>query len=297
MSSELILPAPAKLNLFLHITGRRGDGYHLLQTVFQLLDYSDEIKLSLREDNQINRIDDFTGASTLKNIPLETDLCIRAAKLLQANTNFQGGVDISLNKKLPIGGGLGGGSSDAATVLQGLNHLWDCKLSNQELATLGLQLGADVPVFVHGQSAWAEGVGELLTPIELEQKWFLVIQPNVSVSTAEIFADQGLTRDCEALTITRFLKGSGSEKLNNVFEPIVTKKYPQIAAAIEWLSSYSPARLTGTGSCIFASFLSEKAARQVLEDLDNSRHNSPQGWLGFVAKGLNQSPVITALKK
>ena len=178
-------------------------------------------------------------------------------------------------------------------MLQGLNQLWDCKLSDHQLAQLGLQLGADVPVFVHGNSAWAEGIGEQLTPIELEQQWFLVIRPDVSVSTAEIFADQGLTRDCDALTIMRFLKGSGFENLGNVFESIVAKKYPQIAAAIDWLSLYSPARLTGTGSCIFASFESENKARQVLKALDDS----PYDWQGFVAKGLNQSPLKTALQK
>ncbi len=293
MKHQLILPAPAKLNLFLHITGRRSDGYHLLQTVFQLLDYSDVVELSLREDKQILRLTPSDRLDVLKDIPEESDLCIRAAKLLQSHSNKKMGADIRLHKKLPIGGGIGGGSSDAATVLHGLNILWNCRLSDQELAELGLKLGADVPVFVHGKSAWAEGVGEQLTPIELQENWFVVIRPNVSVSTAEIFAHQGLTRDCDALTITRFLKGSGFKELTNVFEPIVAKKYPQIAAAIDWLSSYSPARLTGTGSCIFASFESEKEAKSVLTALDES----PYDWQGFVAKGVNQSPLKTALKK
>ncbi len=287
MSSHLILPAPAKLNLFLHITGRRSDGYHLLQTVFQFLDYSDEIHLKLRKDDEIHR------SNILEAIPEESDLCVRAAKLLQLYSKTKLGADIHLEKKLPIGGGIGGGSSDAATVLQGLNILWNCKLDDDELAELGLQLGADIPVFIRGYSAWAEGVGEQLTPITLDEKWFLVIQPEISVSTAEIFADQALTRDCEALTITRFLKGSGFEKLSNVFEPVVKNKYPQIADAIEWLTSFSPARLTGTGSCIFASFESEDSAKQVLKALNDSSNN----WQGFIAKGLNQSPLKAALQK
>ncbi len=279
----LVLPAPAKLNLFLHVTGRRDDGYHLLQTVFQFLDCSDEIQLSLRDDGVIHR------TKGLEHIPQDLDLCIRAAKLLQLSCKKSVGVDISINKKLPIGGGIGGGSSDAATVLQGLNKLWDCQLSDKKLAELGLQLGADVPVFIHGFSAWAEGVGEQLTPIELDEKWFLVVHPKISVSTAEIFIDKALTRDCEALKIARFLKGERLEKLSNVFEPVVRNKYPEIADALDWLSQYSPSRLTGTGACLFASFESEKKARQVLDQL-------PKKWQGFVARGLNESPLKSALK-
>lgn len=282
--NHLVLPAPAKLNLFLHITGRREDGYHLLQTIFQFLDYSDEIQLSLRDDGMINRV------KGLEHIPPETDLCIRAAKLLQTFTQSPLGVDLSIKKKLPIGGGIGGGSSDAATVLQGLNTLWDCKLSNDTLAELGLQLGADVPVFVHGFSAWAEGVGEQLSPIKLAEKWFLVIHPKISVSTAEIFIDKALTRDCEALKIARFLKGNGFEDVSNVFEPVVRNKYPEIAQALDWLSHFSPSRLTGTGSCLFASFEREEKAKQVLDQL-------PKKWQGFVAKGLNESPLKSALLK
>lgn len=293
MKTQLILPAPAKLNLFLHITGRRDDGYHLLQTVFQLLDYSDLIRLELRNDEQIQRLPDPDNPDALKDIPVESDLCIRAAKLLQSHTDTHFGVDITLYKKLPIGGGIGGGSSDAATVLHGLNKLWDCQLNDIKLAKLGLQLGADVPVFIHGDTAWAEGVGEQLTPIELEENWFLVIQPDICVSTAELFADQGLTRDCEALTITRFLKGSGFKEQLNVFEPIVKNKYPHIASAIDWLSTFSPARLTGTGSCIFALFESEDKAKKVLKAMDDL----PGNWQGFVAKGLNHSPLKTALQE
>lgn len=279
--NQLVLPAPAKLNLFLHITGLRDDGYHLLQTVFQILDYSDEITLERRDDSEIKRI------KGLEHVPEKSDLCIRAAKLLKEKTDSSFGVDISINKHLPIGGGIGGGSSDAATVLHGLNKLWECGLSISELAKLGLQLGADVPVFVEGKTAWGEGVGESLTPVQLDEKWFLVVHPNIFVSTVELFTDKSLTRDCENITIARFLKQKSFE---NVFEPIVKKKYPDIANAIEWLSQYSPARLTGTGSCLFASFDEEEQATKVLKDL-------PPQWQGFVAKGLNESPLITAINK
>jgi len=285
----LTLPAPAKLNLFLHIIGRRDDGYHLLQTIFQFLDYSDEITLSLCADSKIQRI------KGLEHIPQESDLCVRAAKLLQEKTNCSLGVDLSINKILPIGGGIGGGSSDAATVLLGLNKLWNCQLSTQELADIGLSLGADVPVFIHGFSAWAEGIGENLIPIDLPEKWFLLVYPKVFSSTAEIFADQGLTRDCEPIRIARFLKGSGIEekleKVSNVFEPVVRNRYQEIADALDWLSHFSKARLTGTGSCLFASFDSESSARQVLSQLPKERQ-----WQAFVAKGVNVSPLIRSLK-
>lgn len=297
-SQQLILPAPAKLNLFLHITGRREDGYHQLQTVFQLLDYADEVRLVLRRDGRITRSQD--NDARLKNIPFDSDLSVRAAKLLQ--TKIRGhsidipGVEINLNKVLPIGGGIGGGSSDAATTLCGLNKLWNCKLTVDQLADLGAQLGADVPVFVKGYSAWAEGIGEQLTPLTLVQKWFVVIHPNIFVSTADIFADQGLTRDSDTLKIARFLECDPfnflSNELSNVFESVVVKKYPEIAMVIDWLSAYSPARLTGTGSCIFASFDSEVVAAKVLHNLTESNHH----WLGFLAKGVNESPLNIALQ-
>lgn len=284
----LTLPAPAKLNLFLHITGQREDGYHLLQTIFQFLDYSDEITLNLRTDDKIQRI------KGLEDIPQESDLCVRAANLLQSQTNSSLGVDISINKILPIGGGIGGGSSDAATVLLGLNKLWQCGLSTQDLAAIGLSLGADVPVFINGFAAWAEGVGEQLTPINLPEKWFLVVHPKVFVSTSEIFADQGLTRDCEPIKIARFLRDSGIEEkldtVSNVFEPVVRNRYQEIADAIDWLSNFSSARLTGTGSCLFASFTSQSSAKQVLSQLPKDRQ-----WQGFVAKGVNTSPLLLAL--
>ena len=274
------LLAPAKLNLFLHITGRREDGYHLLQTVFQFLDYSDEIELSLRDDGHIKRL------SGLSSINDEDDLVVRAACLLKLHTKTNHGVDISVSKKLPIGGGLGGGSSDAATVLLGLNTLWSCGLGADDLATLGLKLGADVPVFVRGYAAWAEGIGEQLEAITLPESWFVVVHPNVFVSTAEIFADKALTRDCEPFKIARFLEGHGS----NVFEPVVRNKYSEVAKALDWLSSYSPARLTGSGSCIFSKFPNKNVAQDVLNEL-------PSRWHGFVAKGLNKSPLYTSLEK
>ncbi len=295
----LILPAPAKLNLFLHITSKRDDGYHELQTVFQLLDYSDEIQLSRNKSGKITRSEN--SDAELLNIPFDSDLCVRAAKLIQTQLKQQTpsdfGVEISIKKNLPIGGGIGGGSSDAATVLLGLNTLWGCNLEIDQLADLGKQLGADVPVFVRGYSAWAEGIGERLTPLNLEEKWFVVIHPNIFASTADIFADQGLTRDCDTLKIARFLEGNRfdflSSDFRNVFEPIVIKKYPEIANAIAWLSAYSPARLTGTGSCIFASFDSKKETTKVLNALSKSSHD----WLGFEAKGVNQSPLFEALQK
>ncbi len=286
---QLTLPAPAKLNLFLHITGQREDGYHLLQTIFQFLDFSDEIKLTLRDDNKIQRV------KGLEHIPQESDLCVRAARLLQSQSNCTAGVDIAIKKNLPIGGGIGGGSSDAATVLLGLNKLWSCGFNTQKLADIGLSLGADVPVFINGFAAWAEGVGEHLTAIEPPEKWFLLVYPKVFVSTAEVFTDQGLTRDCEPIRIARFLKGSGIEKkleeVSNVFEPVVRNKYQEIADALDWLSNFSPARLTGTGSCLFASFDCESSANHVLCQLPKNRQ-----WQGFVAKGVNTSPLIKSIR-
>ncbi len=302
INTTLTLPAPAKLNLFLHITGQRADGYHLLQTVFQLLDYGDQITLALRDDWQIKRV------KGLESIAESSDLMVRAAKLLQAHHSScpeydqtrQLGVDISINKVLPMGGGIGGGSSDAATVLLGLNQLWDCRLSIDELAELGLQLGADVPVFVHGHTAWAEGIGEQLKPIDLPEKWFVVIHPGVSVSTAEIFLDKGLTRDCEAIKIARFLQADGFDKTTNVFETVVRRQYPQVATALDWLNKASgsvagssTARLTGSGSCLFASFEHQGDAQCVLDSL--SVRGAGHNWQGFIAKGVKQSPVLDVL--
>ena len=270
-------PAPAKLNLFLHIVGRRADGYHLLQTVFQILDVGDSLTFEPLPDRTITRDYDIPG------VPYEKDIIIRAAKLLQHTCGTSQGARIGLEKRLPIGGGLGGGSSTAATTLVALNQLWDCHLTLDELAHLGLQLGADVPVFVRGQSAWAEGVGEQLTPVSLPPAWYVVLAPRVSVSTAEVFSDPQLRRDCPAITIRAFL--AGQAQLSNVCEPRVRGRYPEVAAALDALSVFSPARLTGTGACVFAAFATEEAAQQAWEQLRNH-------WSGFVARGVNTSPLL-----
>ena len=232
--------APAKLNLMLHITGQREDGYHLLQTVFQFLDVGDYLRFQLRDDEDIVRM------TSLPGVEPDQDIVVRAARLLQLQSGDVAGVSIWLDKVLPMGAGLGGGSSDAATTLVALNQLWGLNLSVTKLADLGLQLGADVPVFVHGVAAWAEGVGEELQKIELPEPWFLVINPKIAVSTAEVFADKELTRDCPAITIRAFLAGEGI----NVCEPVVKKRYPEVSKALNWLDKFAKARMTGTGASI-----------------------------------------------
>jgi 4-diphosphocytidyl-2-C-methyl-D-erythritol kinase len=271
-------PAPAKLNLFLHITGRRTDGYHLLQSVFQFLDFGDEIFLDVREDGAIHRLNELPGVAP------EQDLVVRAARLLQQQSGCRLGADIRVEKRLPMGGGLGGGSSDAATVLVALNRLWGLNLPVAELARLGLQLGADVPVFVHGHAAWAEGVGEILEPVELPEPWYLVIIPPVEVSTAKIFSDPQLTRDCQAIKIRAFLAGEGE----NVCQPVASRHYPEIAQALAWLGNFATAKMTGTGSCIFAAFDTKAQAEAVYQQL-------PASWRGFVAKGSNRSALYDRL--
>lgn len=278
--ADAFWPAPAKLNLFLHITGRREDGYHLLQTVFQFLDFGDRLVFTVRRDGAICR------TSTLAGVPSENDLVVRAARLLQTTTGCHLGADIQVDKRLPMGGGLGGGSSDAATVLVALNRLWGLDLPRARLAELGLRLGADVPIFVHGEAAWAEGVGERLTPVVLPEPWFVVLAPPVSVSTAEIFRAPELTRDCPPITISDFLSGAGS----NVFEPLVRARYREVAEALEWLGKHGPARLTGSGGCVFAPFDTELKAREVFAQ-------RPDGWAGFVAKGVNESPLLKRLSE
>lgn len=274
MLSTLNLPAPAKLNLFLHITGRRADGYHLLQTLFIFLDYADDITLSVREDGLITRP---LGAADILE---EADLTVRAARLLQQYTGCRLGAEIQVNKRIPMGGGLGGGSSDAATVLQGLNYLWQCGLTIDQLAALGLQLGADVPVFVRGHAAWAEGVGELLTPVELPSVWYVVLHPRIHVPTAKLFSANDLTRDCTAITLAAFHNG----ETNNVFQSVVENRYPEIHKASRWLSQYAEAKLTGTGSCLFAAVDSKLEGERILQDLSHE-------WFGFVAQGLTMSPL------
>jgi len=276
----LAWPAPAKLNLMLRIVGRRPDGYHLLQTVFQFLDYSDWLWFTPREDGRIIR------EGEVPNVPPETDLTVRAARLLQQATGTRQGATLRIVKNLPMGGGLGGGSSDAATALVALNHYWQTGLSLAELAELGLQLGADVPVFVHGQAAWAEGVGEQLTPVKLPEPWFVVLQPACPVATGVIFNDPELTRNSPLSTIADFVNGAGG----NDCEAVVYRRYPEVAAAAAWLGQQGVARLTGTGACVFAAFADEEHARRVLAQLPPNR-------AGFMARGCNRSPLHERLKR
>ena len=273
-------PAPAKLNLFLHVTGRRTDGYHLLQTVFQFIDYSDLLDFTVRPDGKLLRNSNYAGIS------IEDDLVIRTAKFLQTETGCDLGAEISVHKRIPVGGGLGGGSSDAATTLVALNQLWGLGLSTERLARIGLQLGADVPVFVRGHAAWAEGVGEKLAPIEPEECWYLVICPDCHVSTAEIFAAAELTRNTPAITIRDFLTSGG----HNDCELVVRHRYPQVAEALDWLGQHADARMTGTGSCIYAGFNSQEQAVTISRKM-------PHRWLGFVAEGKNRSPLLQRLER
>jgi len=270
--------APAKLNLCLRIVGRRADGYHELQTAFQFLDVADRLYFNIRQDGLITRTIELPG------VALEEDLCIRAAKALQHEAGIPSGVDITLEKHLPMGGGLGGGSSDAATVLVALNQLWHCGFDTQRLAAIGLTLGADVPVFVHGHAAWGEGIGEQLTPLNLPESWYVVLVPPCHVSTAAIFAAPELTRNSLRIKIGDFLAG---ESTNDCL-PLVCAKYPEVAQAIDWLSGYGLARLTGTGACVFAAFSSPAEAAAVC--LKAPARMSP-----FVAKGKNQSPLLAQL--
>jgi 4-diphosphocytidyl-2-C-methyl-D-erythritol kinase len=271
-------PAPAKLNLFLHVTGRRPDGYHELQTLFQLIDLCDTVSLSVTDDGRIERPAGPPGVDP------DSDLTVRAAKALQVATGCRAGASIRIAKRIPMGGGLGGGSSDAATVLLALNHLWGCHLPIDELARLGLPLGADVPVFVRGSSAWAEGVGEQLVPVELPERWYVVIHPGVAVPTKDVFQSPELTRNTPIITIRAFFGPEGSSGSRNDCEPVVRARYPAVADALSWLGNFAPARLTGTGSCIFAAFGSAIEAERVAA-------RAPDRWRAFVARGLNVSPV------
>lgn len=274
-------PAPAKLNLFLHILGQRADGYHLLQTVFQLLDVGDTLSFTPDDSGKIRRAYELPGVSA------EQDIILRAAQLLRPLAiRPDAGVRIELSKQLPIGGGLGGGSSTAATTLVALNHLWNCCQTPAQLAQLGLALGADVPVFIHGRSAWAQGVGEELTPLDLPPAWFVILAPKVSVSTAEVFSDPQLRRECPAITIRDFLAGRGEP--SNVCEPRVRVRYPEVAAALDALAAFAPARMTGTGACVFAAFTTESAAQHTWAQLAGQ-------WRGFVARGVNRSPLLERL--
>jgi len=271
-------PAPAKLNLFLHITGRRSNGYHELQTVFQFLDYCDTLSFEPTFESNILLLTHIEG------VEHDNNLIVRAAKALQQYAGITKGALITLDKRLPMGGGLGGGSSNAATTLVALNQLWDCQLSSDELAQIGLELGADVPVFIHGHAAWAEGVGEKLSPVSPPEPWYVVIVPLCHVSTSEIFSTAELTRDCEPITISRFLSGEG----RNVCEDVVKDHYPAVYESLSWLAKYGQARMTGTGACVFVDVDSQQQAQKIMGDL-------PESWQGFVAKGCNISPLILHL--
>ena len=271
---RLALNSPAKLNLMLHITGRRGDGYHLLQTVFQFIDLCDRMVFSVTEDGTITRIESNSP------VPENEDISLYAAQVLQQRANLSQGVEISISKRIPIGGGLGGGSSNAATTLLALNRLWGLGLSVAELAEIGLELGADVPFFVTGYSAWATGIGEQLSRVELPEPWQLIIDPGIVVSTAKIFAAQELTRNCDAITIRAFLEGSGT----NVCQPVACSLYPEIQQAIDWLGHYSATRMTGTGACVFAPFDS-------LEQAESVKLRVPEHWDSFIGKAMNLNPV------
>ncbi|MEC5341511.1 4-(cytidine 5'-diphospho)-2-C-methyl-D-erythritol kinase [Brenneria populi] len=277
-------PSPAKLNLFLYITGRRADGYHLLQTLFQFLDYGDTLTITPRADNRIELLTPLAGVDN------EQNLIVRAARLLQEYCLSRGGrcaglgADISIDKRLPMGGGLGGGSSNAATVLVALNHLWQCRLSEHELAALGLRLGADVPVFIHGHAAFAQGVGEQLTTAYPAEKWYLVAHPGVSISTPLIFGDPALKRDSPVRSLEMLLK----QTFVNDCETIARKRFREVEQLLSWLLEYAPARLTGTGACVFAEFDTEPEARQVLDQ-------APEWLNGFVARGINVSPLQRTL--
>ncbi len=272
-------PAPAKLNLMLRITGQRSDGYHLLQTVFQFIDLCDWITFHPVDDGRVSL------KNPMRGVPEESDLTVRAAKLLKAETGCEQGVCLEVEKNLPMGGGLGGGSSDAATTLVVLNELWGLQLSMEKLMELGLVLGADVPVFVYGYSAWAEGVGEKLERIDIPEQWFVVIKPACHVDTKEIFLSKDLTRDSKSIRIADFIAGLHQ---NDCLE-VVRERYQSVKEALVDLSEFSEARLTGTGACVFAQFDSETAAASVCRSLQNK-------WQVYLVRGLNESPLLSMLK-
>lgn len=276
-------PAPGKLNLFLHVVGCRPDGYHELQTAFQFVELSDELSFFQRPPGTVERLGDVPG------VPAEDDLVVRAARRLADHARSTGrdvpGVAIQVDKRLPMGGGVGGGSSDAATVLVALNELWRTELSIDALAELGVKLGADVPVFARGRAAWAEGVGERLEPIDFPEPVYVLLRPDVAVSTAEVFKAPELTRDSPVTTIAGFLRTGG----RNDCEPVVRRRYPPVAAALDWLAGFGPARLTGTGSCVFAPMPDVAQAQAVLARV-------PREWQGWVTRGLNRSPLLARLQ-
>ena len=277
-----VIAAPAKVNLFLEILGKRPDGYHELQTCFQFVDLCDELTINVRTDGAIRRATDLPG------VPEDADLCVRAARLLKGAAGSRLGAEIGVLKRIPMGGGLGGGSSDAATCLVALNQLWHLRWPVDDLAVLGLKLGADVPVFVRGRAAWAEGVGERLTPLypplaPLETN-YLILKPNIGVSTAQVFQDAELTRNSPPITIHGFLASGGQNDCLGV----VRRRYPEVARALDWLSGFGPARLTGTGSCVFLACESRDRGQDIVRQL-------PPGLDAFLVRGLNDSPLLERL--
>ncbi|MGH8252166.1 MAG: 4-(cytidine 5'-diphospho)-2-C-methyl-D-erythritol kinase [Steroidobacteraceae bacterium] len=276
--TTLAWPAPAKLNLFLHVLGRRPDGHHEIQTCYRLVDLCDSLSFEPRADGEIHRLE---GPAA---VPESQDLCLRAARRLQSEAGIRAGAAIRLSKRIPIQGGLGGGSSDAATTLVALNEIWGAGLETGRLAGIGRELGADVPLFIQGHSAWGEGVGERLTPLELPPRHYAIVHPGVGVSTAEVFQAPELTRKSPKTTIRAFLKAGG----RNDCEPVVSGRSPEVAGALAWLAARGRARLTGTGSCVFAEFADRRAAEAALDGL-------PAGWSGFVARGLDRSPLMERL--
>ncbi|MBK0126064.1 4-(cytidine 5'-diphospho)-2-C-methyl-D-erythritol kinase [Pantoea sp. C8B4] len=277
-------PAPAKLNLFLYITGRRADGYHNLQTLFQFLDHGDTLEITPDSSGNITLLTPLAGVADDENLIVRAARMLKQAAAVRGTLPENAGAQIALEKRLPMGGGLGGGSSDAATVLVALNHLWQTGLNVDELATLGIKLGADVPVFVRGHAAFAEGVGEEIQPAEPEEKWYLVAHPGISIGTPDIFRDPDLTRNSPIRTLDELLQ----RPFHNDCEAVARKRFREVDALLSWLLEYAPSRLTGTGACVFAEFNTESAARQVLE-------LAPKWINGFVARGLNHSPLQRTL--
>jgi len=275
--------APAKVNLFLHITGQRTDGYHLLQTVFRLLDFDDTIHLKVRTDGVISRTQDIKGVSA------DQDLCVHAAKLIKQHSGTDLGVDIAVDKRIPMGGGLGGGSSDAATVLLALNKLWDLNLPRQTLIDLGLKLGADVPVFIFGQNAWAEGIGEQLQAVPLKPAWYIIMTPQVHVSTAEVFSAKELTRNTIPTTIAAFSRVGASNNLHNDLEPVVSQQYPAVAACLAWLSQFSKARMSGSGASVFAETENKALAEEILAKMPSEIAGVPV--FRCLTRGLDKHPL------
>ena len=285
LNKAIEFPSPAKINLFLHIVGQRDDGYHNLETLFQFIDHSDTLTLTATEKPTIDLLTPIEGVNN------EDNLIVKAARLLKKKTNSPLGVQISINKILPMGGGLGGGSSNAATVLVALNTLWQCQLSTSDLATLGLSLGADVPIFIHGFAAFAQGVGEKLTVMDPEEPWYLITKPECSISTQQVFTAADLPRKTKRLSPSALdTRDFISDEFHNDCQTLVIKHYPEVAKLLAWLVEYAPSRMTGTGACVFSRFSSQQEARSLQAKL-------PKGVSSFVAQGLNKSPLCSVIAK